>query len=441
MTAKYEDWVNAHRSSQDDGKRHHKFSCRESNTQLTIPNCVRVMLGFMGCDIHAELVYSNRFDPTNIPSESSFCQVRDKIPLDFFSDLFYQFVNQYYWLPTSDFSGFRMFAVDGTEGTYPANPDEPANFVHTRSAERARNLVHISSCYDVDRYFTVDLIAQDAHAKDERSALYQFIQRIAQRFPNPDIRIQNIMTTDRGYEAWNLPVLADCCGISFLCRVRADDSNAILSGLREYLPTSRNSYDRVITITLTRDSSKKNLMNYHYIGPSVVCELVRPGQDYTVTIRIVKVRVSDSVTEFLITNLTKNQVSKTGLMHLYHRRWGVETSYNMVKYPCCLTMPHAASKIPYLKEMYCRFILYNVTSAIVYHDSQVIEKKEDTGRKYDYTRNFSSSIADVRSFLLSDAVYDLDPVVRKQIRPIRDTKSTERHKTPRKPPKAGHRLG
>lgn len=442
VQSQYELLENQRRALVDDGKRHHRYSCR-TNALMSIPVCLRFILCMQATDIHAELVASRLFQPWAIPSESSYCQCRDKIPLELFEGVFKWFVEQHYWKNPRciDPLTYHILAVDGTENPYPANPREPDNYVATRSESKARNLIHINSCFDVTHSFTVDLIPQNAHDKNERSALYQFIGRIAARFPDPDQRSHYIMTSDRGYEAWNLPVLADHCGISFLCRIKSEDSNGILSGLTDRLPVSRNSFDRFLTLTLTRDASKEGHSSYYVLSQNTFCELVTPGHDYTLTIRFTKIRISDSVTELTMSNLPAHLFTKEDIKLTYNRRWPVETSFSFVKYPCCLNAPHASSMVPVLKETYFRFLLLNITSAIVYHDGVVTEYKENTGRKYDYTRDFSSAVADVRAFMLSDEVYDLDQIVRQLTRPIRNTPPTERHKSPRKPPKHGHRQG
>jgi len=93
------------------------------------------------------------------------------------------------------------------------------------------------------------------------------IRRISSRVPNLDQRKFLLFTTDRGYEAWNLPVIALVYGVSYLCRIKAEDSNGVLSGIKDLLPVSRNSFDWNITLTLTRDSSKKGVKGYHYLNP------------------------------------------------------------------------------------------------------------------------------------------------------------------------------
>jgi len=442
MKAEYEAMKNEELLSCDDGLPHKRFSCRDNSTEMTIPNCVRFMLTMNSGDIFHELVFSTMFDEENVPSASTYCQVRDKIPMASFERLFYWFANKYYWKVHYDLMGIRMLAVDGTEDSYPHNPNEPDNCVRTRSETKARNLIHANVCFDPVLHFVVDVIPQDAHAKDERQALYAFMQRIAKRYPNPDQRILNLFTSDRGYEAWNLPVLAESLGVSYLCRIKSEESNGILSGIKHLLPVERNSFDRVITITLTRDPSKKGRPGYHYLQPGTYCELVTHGHDYTVEIRIVKIRISDTVTEYLFTNLRKSAYSKAGLMHLYHKRWNVETAIGFVKYPLAMAAPHAASSVPITKEMWCRFLMYNICSVIAYQDDY-LEKKEATGKKYDYSRDFSSAIDVIVVFMRGDKIYDIDSKVQKLTRPIRIIEEPrERNKTGgRKNLPFNHRMG
>ncbi|MBQ9008514.1 MAG: transposase [Clostridia bacterium] len=436
----YENLMNEQRKMTADGKRHNKFSCRDSSTELPIPLCVRFMVCMKSGDIHQELTESRLFDPTKVPSGSTYCQTRNKIPLQSLQNLFQWSSNTYYWnTKPAGTLDFTIFGVDGSEISYPANEDEPDNYIKTRSAIKARNVIHVNACVDTDRMFIVDVICQNGHDKDERSAHYEFIKRKAMRIPNLDQRKFLLFTTDRGYEAWNLPVVASVYGVSYLCRIKAEDSNGILSGIKNLLPISRNSFDWNITITLTRDSSKKGREGYHYLNPNVFCEFVTPEKDYTITIRVTKIRISDSITEYLFSNLDKSIYSKECLKKLYFRRWPCETTFSFLKYPLCLSSPHGSSCEPVLKELWCRLTMFNIVSTIVYHDSDIVEKKENTGRKYDYTRDFSSSISDVRVFLLSDEEYDLDQVIRRQLRPIREKKPTERNKNPRKQPCFGHR--
>ena len=438
--ADYEQLINEQRNAINDGKRHNKFTCRDNSTELPIPLCVRFMVCMKSGDIHQELTESRLFDPTKVPSISSYCQTRNKLPLQSFRNFFQWSVDKFYWeTKTTGLLEFTIMGVDGSEISYPANEDEPDNYIKTRSTTKARNAVHVNACVDTDKKFMVDAIFQNGHDKDERSAHYEFIRRISLRVPNLDQRKFLLFTTDRGYEAWNLPVIASVYGVSYLCRIKAEDSNGVLSGIKDLLPVSRNSFDWNITLTLTRDSSKKGVKGYHYLNPNVFCEFVTPGKDYTITIRVTKIRISDSVTEYLFSNIDKSIYSKECLKKLYFRRWPCETTFSFLKYPLCLSAPHGSSCEPVLKELWCRLTMFNIVSTIVYHDVGFVEKKEKTGRKYDYTRDFSSSISDVRVFLLSDKEYDLDPVIRRRQRPIREKEPTERNKNPRKQPSFGHR--
>ena len=438
----YEKAVNDQRASCDDGQYHNRFASRESGSGMTIPACVLLMMCMQGGDIHNELINSRLFHPSSVPSVSSYCHVRDKIPLDIIEDFFHWVVEEYYWTdPSMNLSeALHIMAVDGSELQYPPNPSEPDNYVKTRSQTKARNCVHMNCCVDTTRNFVVDIIIQDAHKKDERDANYTFIKRIASRFSNPDVRRSYLFTTDRGYEAWNLPVIADHYGVSFLCRIKSEDSNGILAGLKDLLPCGRNSFDRTITLRLTRDPSKKGQPGYHYLSPSTYCELCTKDHEYDITLRILKVRISDKLTEYLFTNLPKYKYDKQCMVRFYHRRWPCETSFEVVKFTLCLSATHAASNVPVRKEIFCRFAMFDLSSTL-FNKLNVLEKKEDTGRKYDYVQDISSAMADIRAYFLSSLDYDIDTVVRRITRPDRENEPTERNKNPRHPTSFGHRMG
>ena len=138
-------------------------------------------------------------------------------------------------------------------------------------------------------------------------------------------------------------------------------------------------------------------------------------------LRITRFRISDSIFEFFLSNLSIRSFSRHDWMHLDHRRWNIESSCSFAKFPCCLNAPHGVSWLPVLRELCCRFLLLNITAAIVFRDVIVVEPKNVIGRKYNHTRAFSSAVADVRAFMLTDKVYALDQVIRKLTRPVRDT--------------------
>ena len=174
VKTKYENAKNEELHALNDGKKHNKFSCRDNATEMTMFNCLRFMMCMRSGDIYTEFVDSGLFDMNHLPDESSYCQMRDKIPLDYFYDLFRWTVETYYWpiFHPAGVLSLTIIACDGTEHAYAANLSELNNYVKTRSDYFARNVIHLNCCVDTDRHYLIDAIPQDAHDKDERQAYY-----------------------------------------------------------------------------------------------------------------------------------------------------------------------------------------------------------------------------------------------------------------------------
>lgn len=80
--------------------------------------------------------------------------------------------------------------------------------------------------------------------------------------------------------------------------------------------------------------------------------------DYPITFRIARFKVSENSYETVITNLDRLLFSSEKLKELYHLRWGIEMSFRELKYTIGLTSFHAI-KVDYIKqEIYARLTLF-----------------------------------------------------------------------------------
>ena len=59
-------------------------------------------------------------------------------------------------------------------------------------------------------------------------------------------------------------------------------------------------------------------------------------EEYRLNLRIVKIKLSETTTEVLFTNLSKEKFSADDLKRLYHMRWGIETAFDQLKYALTL---------------------------------------------------------------------------------------------------------
>ena len=53
-------------------------------------------------------------------------------------------------------------------------------------------------------------------------------------------------------------------------------------------------------------------------------------EEYRLNLRIVKIKLSETTTEVLFTNLSKEEFSADDLKRLYHMRWGIETAFDQL---------------------------------------------------------------------------------------------------------------
>lgn len=85
---------------------------------------------------------------------------------------------------------------------------------------------------------------------------------------------------------------------------------------------------------------------------------------YPISFRVVRFSVKKGLYETVITNLPADRFSPQLLRELYHKRWGIETSFRDLKYTLALTHFHA-KKRPFIEqEIFSRMTLYNFASLL-----------------------------------------------------------------------------
>ena len=117
-------------------------------------------------------------------------------------------------------------------------------------------------------------------------------------------------------------------------------------------------------------------------------------ENYEFTTRIVRFKISDNSYECIMTNLNSDEFSIEEIKELYHRRWGIETSFRQIKYALGLSALHSKKGESIKQEIYARLLLYNFSQRIV--QKIKIDKKK---RKYTYQVNFTRAFHIIREFL------------------------------------------
>lgn len=169
---------------------------------------------------------------------------------------------------------------------------------------------------------------------------------------------------------------------------------------------------------------KKHPGIYRFLPTNVKLDCLPLGSSefYPISFRIVRFKISEHSTETLITNLDADFFSVDELKHLYHLRWGIETSFRQLKYTIGLSL-FQSKKVEYItQEIFARLTMYNFCELITSH--VVIQKKPG---KHVYQTNFTAAVHICRQFLRGAvSPPNVEALILRQLVPIRPGRSTPR---------------
>ncbi len=141
-----------------------------------------------------------------------------------------------------------------------------------------------------------------------------------------------IITSDRGYESYDLLFHLELRKFRHVLRVKAPDSSkSILSSFTDELPEDQDEYDITIKRHFTdkyTNEMKERPQIYHYMNPSKNIPHFLPLLDNRhlvyLNFRVVKLKAPDCSVEYLITNLPFT-FSMEDIRACYHWRWAVKS--------------------------------------------------------------------------------------------------------------------
>lgn len=139
--------------------------------------------------------------------------------------------------------------------------------------------------------------------------------------------------------------------------------------------------------------------------------------------RLVKVKLSDGSSEELITNLPEEEFGYSALRRLYHMRWGIETSFRLLKHTIGLNFFHSKKRKFILQEIQARFIAFNIAMMIA-----GCIKPAQHNTKYKYEISLSDACVTVRYYLL-ERIKNTEIIreLQRYVTPIRPGRSYKRN--------------
>lgn len=381
--------------------------------KLSFSAMMKILISMGGSTLQKELYNFFDFD-TDTPTSSAFIQQRSKLLPSAFKFLMCELNRSF--TPTKRFRGYRLLAVDGSDAHTPTYPDDTESYIHSNENGRGFNLMHVNTLYDLLSKRYEDVVIQKYRLKNENKALCEMIDC-------SETTDKVILLADRYYESYNNMAHAQSKGWNYLFRIK--DTRGIM---RTVTVPDKDEFDIEFNLLFTRVRSKKTMGNpdKYKVIPSVMKfdYLQKHSKDcFPMYFRIVRVKISDSLYETLVTNLKKDDFSSEDLKKLYSMRWGVETAFRELKYNIGLNNFHSKKPEFVLQEILARLIMYNVSMII-----SINVCISQNHKAYVYQINFSAAIHICVNFIRNNrsSPKSVEDLIKQNILPVRPGRSSRR---------------
>ena len=404
------------------------------NRKLNAKTTLEVTLNMQGNSLNAELL--NAFpNMDERMTASAYEQAKGKLKPSVFEYIFKEFNKA---MPVQKLldNKYRVYAIDGTDFTTPYNPNSERVFP-TSNLEKPVCITHANILFDLENKTYQDMIIQPRMEMDERGAAIDIVRRM-------DTSVPNIVIMDRGYEGFNvIESLNRVENCFYIIRGRT----ATAGGIKEITSLPDKECDEDIEIVATTsqvfyNQNKGKIKNLHRIkhnnkhykdnlAKSSVSKRWDHEQICTIRFRVVKFQINEdgkNMWEVLITNLDREEFPIEHMKEMYHKRWGIETSFRSLKYALGGINFHSKKDEFIDMEIYSHLIMFNVVSHCV-NQVTVIHQK-------DYAIDFKMACHLVRQYFHRKNVKPFEQLLREianYINPIRLGRSDQRKVKSRSP--------
>ena len=377
------------------------------NRKLSFQNTVFFICSALRKSISSEI--SNFIEDhkhLNFPAitKQAFSKARQNISSEAFNDLCRLFVGKFYSLNKnlSTWNGFNILAIDGTTLQVPDTKECGEYFGLSNNQNKTRTAVATASAlYDILNDIIVDARITK-YRTSERMLAKQHIESLGDKF----CANKSIVIFDRGYPSYDMFDYMNSNGFLFLMRVSTSFK----------LVQSIESDDSILEYKIKGEVKK---------------------------LRVIKVKLSDKVTETLVTNIYDNDITPLKFKELYFLRWGVESKYNELKNSIKIEEFSGTKPIAIEQDFYASIFL-SMVGALLKSDTDIAIEKANKNKnlksKYQSNRKFIlgevfKNIIDLMTKSkakkkILDKILEKAIKIRSQIRPNRSCERKNKH--PRK---------
>lgn len=298
------------------------------NRKLDFVSTIQFLLSMESGSLKKELLDYFQFS-VDTPSASAFCQQRNKLLLEAFQFLFYEFNSCFSF--EKKYKDYQLLACDGSDLNIARNPNDAGTYFQSQPTDRGFNQIHLNALFDLCEKRYIDLVIQPARLENESLAMTQMIDRYKGEK-------KTIFIADRGYETYNIFAHVQEKGMYYLIRVK-DGGGGSMTGSFD-LP-DENEFDHDMQLILTRKQTKDvkaNPKKFKFIAKSSPFDYLDlyDKKFYTLNFRVVRFAISEDSYESIITNLPKEDFPVEEIKKVYAMRWhrnivqGIEICYRIM---------------------------------------------------------------------------------------------------------------
>ncbi|WP_283624931.1 IS4 family transposase [Clostridium butyricum] len=325
------------------------------NRKLSFSNAVHFICSALRKSISSEIDnFIEEHAYLNFPNitKQAFLKARQNISPEAFNELCRLFVEKFYSLKKdlTTWNGFNIFAVDGTSLQVPDTKECGEYFGLSSNQNKTRTAIATASAiYDVLN----DIIVDARITKYKTSERYMAKQHIDVLLDTITSK-NNIVIFDRGYPSYDMFDYLNDKGLLFLMRVSTSFK----------LAQSVDSDDSILEYKLKGEIKR---------------------------VRVLKIKLSDEVTEVLVTNIYDEKITHIYFKELYFLRWGVESKYKELKSSIKIEEFSGTKPIAIEQDFYASIYL-SMLVALIKKDADAAiandNKDKNLNSTYQSNRNF-----------------------------------------------------
>ena len=305
-------------------------------------------------------------------SKQAYSKAREKVNPEVFKELNEDIVEGTYKGEHKRYEGYVILAIDGSTVQLPNTKGVREIYGGQRNQSNKETAIgRIGVIYDVLNEIVLEGRIT-GYEKGEREIAEELL-KIATRISKV------IILMDRGYPSVRLLKLMNDIGIKYLIRL----PKKFLKETDEFMNTDKEEEN--VEIVVTKGRNVKGLST----GSKLNTRCIR-----------VKLENENDENEYIITNLTKEEMGNEKFKELYRKRWKIETNYNIIKNVLELGNFTGETKTAIEQDFYATIYLNNISNIAINEAQEEYEKKEKKETKYRYKINRSVAIGHLKRNLI-----------------------------------------